>query len=50
MIGFGIKNRETVERLWNYADGVIIGSAFLKAVMQESERTFLEEITSSCLQ
>lgn len=50
MIGFGIKNRETVERLWNYADGVIIGSAFLKAVMQGSERAFLEEITSSCLQ
>lgn len=50
MIGFGIRNRETVERLWNYADGVIIGSAFLKAVMQKSERAFLEEITSSCLQ
>lgn len=50
MIGFGIKNRETIERLWNYADGVIIGSAFLKAVMQNSERAFLEEITSSCLQ
>lgn len=50
MIGFGIKNRETVERLWNYADGVIIGSAFLKAVMQDVEREFLEEITSSCLQ
>lgn len=50
MIGFGIKNRETVERLWNYADGVIIGSAFLKAVMRGSEKAFLEDITSSCLQ
>lgn len=50
MIGFGIKNRETIERLWNYADGVIIGSAFLKAVMRGSEKAFLEDITSSCLQ
>jgi tryptophan synthase alpha chain len=50
MIGFGIKDRATVEYLWNYADGVIIGSAFLKAVMKNSERAFLEEITSSSLQ
>lgn len=50
MIGFGIKDRKTIERLWNYADGVIIGSAFLKAVMRESEKAFLEEITSSYLQ
>lgn len=32
VIGFGISNKETFERACNYANGAIIGSAFIKAL------------------
>jgi tryptophan synthase alpha chain len=35
MIGFGISNKVTFERACNYANGAIIGSAFIKALAEE---------------
>jgi tryptophan synthase alpha chain len=35
LIGFGISNRETFENACKYAEGAIIGSAFVKALEQE---------------
>ncbi len=32
LIGFGISGRETFENACNYANGAIIGSAFVKAL------------------
>ena len=36
IIGFGIHNRETFTQACNHASGAIIGSAFIKALAQES--------------
>ncbi|WP_333660471.1 tryptophan synthase subunit alpha [Chishuiella changwenlii] len=33
-IGFGISTKEDVEKAWNYANGAIIGSAFLRVLKQ----------------
>jgi tryptophan synthase alpha chain len=44
LIGFGISNRETFENACKYAEGAIIGSAFVKALEQE---TGLEERISN---
>jgi len=47
MIGFGINSKETFEKACNYANGGIIGTAFIKAVengdLQENIRTFMQE-------
>lgn len=48
MIGFGIKNREDIQKGQKFADGAIIGSAYLKAVKLKNEVNFLNEITT-CL-
>jgi tryptophan synthase alpha chain len=42
LIGFGISNRETFENACRYAQGAIIGSAFVKAL--EGEATLEEKI------
>jgi tryptophan synthase alpha chain len=37
LIGFGISNHETFQRACRYANGAIIGSAFIKALAEEGE-------------
>jgi tryptophan synthase alpha chain len=32
VVGFGISSREDVERVWQYADGAVVGSALIRAV------------------
>lgn len=44
VIGFGISNRETFENACKYAQGAIIGSAFVKAL--EGEKTLDEKISN----
>ncbi len=49
LIGFGISNRETFQRACKYANGAIIGSAFIKALAEEGDlkeniRRFVEMI------
>ncbi len=43
LIGFGIHDKETKERAFHYANGAIIGSAFIRAVGNE-EQTLEENI------
>lgn len=48
MVGFGISNRESFEKVTQYADGGIIGSAFIKALkdsMNDLEHTVKEFIS-----
>ena len=35
-IGFGISTKEDVEKAWSYANGAIIGSAFLRAITESN--------------
>lgn len=49
LVGFGIKNKETFDAACEYADGAIIGTAFIQAVQSEENlenkiRTFLQGI------
>jgi tryptophan synthase alpha chain len=37
MIGFGISDRASFETACQYADGAIIGSAFIKALAQSDD-------------
>jgi tryptophan synthase alpha chain len=48
LIGFGISNRETFNRACQYAEGAIIGSAFIKAIGQSEniKETIKQFITS----
>ena len=41
MIGFGIKSKEDILRVQEFADGAIIGSAYLKALENGKEEEFL---------
>ena len=48
-IGFGISTKSDVEKAWNFANGAIIGSAFLRAIkdstnLTESVDQFIESI------
>lgn len=36
-IGFGISTKEDVEKAWSYANGAIIGSAFLRAIAESND-------------
>lgn len=47
LIGFGISNHQTYSTACRYANGAIIGSAFIKALTQEGE---LEEIIPEFIQ
>lgn len=42
-IGFGISTKEDVEKAWNFANGAIIGSAFLR-VLENSNGNHSESI------
>lgn len=52
VIGFGISNKETFERACQYANGAIIGSAFVKALgntkktISENIAEFIQSITA----
>jgi len=35
-VGFGIRNRRQLERIWEFADGAIVGSALIKPFLEES--------------
>ena len=32
VVGFGIKDRERVEKMWGLADGAVVGTALLQAI------------------
>lgn len=42
MIGFGIKNREDLQRAQHFSDGGIIGTAYLNALSEAREEEFIE--------
>jgi tryptophan synthase alpha chain len=42
MIGFGIKNREDLQRAQHYSDGGIIGTAYLNALSDAREEEFID--------
>ncbi len=51
LVGFGIKDKETFEAACKYANGAIIGSAFIKALenaedIEEATKSFLQAIRS----
>jgi tryptophan synthase alpha chain len=47
MIGFGINSKETFDKACQYANGAIIGSAFVKALdeadLNNSIKTFMQK-------
>ncbi|MFC3366364.1 tryptophan synthase subunit alpha [Pedobacter fastidiosus] len=47
MIGFGISDRKTFDKACSYANGAIIGTAFVKAIengnIEESVSGFMKE-------
>ncbi|GAB5418230.1 MAG: tryptophan synthase subunit alpha [Crocinitomicaceae bacterium] len=44
MIGFGIRNRNDVESVHRMADGAIIGSAYIRALSNGTEQSFISEL------
>jgi len=51
LVGFGIKDKESFDAVCNYANGGIIGTAFIKAIgepgsLKENVKGFLEKILS----
>lgn len=49
LVGFGIKDKNTFQSACNYANGAIIGSAYIKALQQNADikqttKKFLEEV------
>lgn len=49
VIGFGISNKKTIENAFQYANGAIIGTAFIKALLANNEvkpsvRNFVEQL------
>ncbi|MEP0274400.1 tryptophan synthase subunit alpha [Ekhidna sp.] len=47
LIGFGISDKQTFETACNYSDGAIIGSAFIKKLMQGSDKDSIKEFVKS---
>ena len=47
LIGFGISDKKTFDTACNYANGAIIGSAFIKVLDQEDN---LEETVNSFIE
>ena len=45
-LGFGISNAAQKREAFSHADGVIIGSAYLKALSEQKEKEFLENLLS----
>jgi len=49
LVGFGIKDKATFQSACNYANGAIIGTAYIKALQQnpdvkQTTKKFLEEV------
>ncbi|MRT93314.1 tryptophan synthase subunit alpha [Ancylomarina sp. 16SWW S1-10-2] len=44
LIGFGINNKESFEYACQYADGAIIGTAFIKALEKNEAKSFINSI------
>ena len=42
MMGFGISTKKDVEQVYKYCDGAIIGSAFIKSILDK--RDLISEI------
>mgnify|MGYP001175025807 CR=1 FL=1 len=48
-VGFGISAPEHVKRVKNWgADGVIIGSAFVKRIYENNEKSIVSEVANFC--
>ena len=45
-LGFGISTADQKKEAFNYTDGVIIGSAYLKAISEKKEVRFIEKLLS----
>lgn len=46
-VGFGIDNRDKVDKIQSVCDGAIIGSAYLKALARNENTRFLDELNSA---
>jgi len=44
MIGFGISSKKMVEEANKYANGAIIGSAFIEAVKNNEQISFIDKL------
>ncbi len=47
VVGFGVRNREDVQKLSAYADGVVVGSALVQAVERAKDRAAAVEAVTS---
>lgn len=47
LIGFGISNRQTFEKACEYADGAIVGSAFIKQLEQDASDEAIKDFVKS---
>ena len=47
LIGFGISNHETFSKACSYADGAIIGSAFVKLVTEDASTENIQQYIQS---
>ena len=47
-VGFGISNKETANPIAKIADGVVVGSALIKAVANNSLESLAKEIAEAC--
>jgi len=44
LIGFGISNAETIKSLSSYCDGFIVGSAIIKKLMNEKDKSYTDTV------
>jgi tryptophan synthase alpha chain len=47
IVGFGISNQATVDRVLQYADGVVVGSLFVKALEEGASPSILSKLAQS---
>jgi tryptophan synthase alpha chain len=50
MLGFGIKDRETMQAAFRHADGVIVGSAFIRALQAGTAHSDAKKFLQSLLE
>ncbi len=46
MIGFGINNKATFQKACQYANGAIIGTAFVKVIAEDKSKENIEKFMS----
>ena len=44
LIGFGINNKESFKYACQYANGAIVGTAFINALKENEAKSFIEDI------